>query len=268
MMRFFDQRYNRLIYVNQSATPDFWDDQWRIDRSVRQKIINVKSTFVTQMTRKYLSPDDGVILEGGCGTGIHVAALQNNGFQCIGLDYAPTTVQVLNKAVPELDIRQGDVRCLDFEDAYFAGYWSLGVIEHFWAGYEPLGLEMARVIKSGGYLFLTFPYLSSLRKLKAKLNLYPNWTSTKAPNGFYQFALNHQSVIQNFTEWGFELVNRGKPMLGLRATKEELGPLNPLLERLYDYKGGSILPRSLALTASLVFTPISGHMILLVLKKK
>lgn len=267
-MRYIDTNHSRLIFIQETATPEFWDKHWNIDSSIRTTLMTVQRTWVSDITKKFLKPETGLILEGGCGTAIHFAAMVNNGYRCIGVDYAIETVNTVNNAVPHLDVRQGDVRHLQFKDGYFAGYWSLGVIEHFWDGYEPIGLEMARVIKPGGFLFLTFPYLSPLRKLKAKMNIYPNWESDLAPAGFYQFALDHQFVVRDFENWGFERVNRGKPMLGLRATKEELGPLNPVLEWLYRYKGPSVLPRGLAYFASLIFTPISGHMILLVFRKK
>lgn len=265
-MQYIDKQKKRLIYLQQDATPDFWDNLWHIDHSIQSELKNIKSTWVSQVTEKYLRPEDGPILEGGCGTGIHVAALVNNGYRCIGVDYATRTVQTLNKAMPQLTIQQGDVRCLQFSDAYFAGYWSLGVIEHFWDGYKPIAAEMARVIQPSGYLFLTFPYMSLLRKYKAKFNLYQVWNKEQSPLDFYQFALEHYSVIQDFKKQGFMLVNH-KPMLGLRAAKEELGPLNPLLSWLYNYRGRSIFLRGIRFMLSKVFTQVSGHMILLIFKK-
>lgn len=239
-MRYFDEQNKRLIYIGEQATPGFWDRQWKTKEEIRRAVIDLKSTYVTRVTRKCLTPDDGIILEGGCGRAKHVAALVNNGYQCIGVDFAQQTVEMINEAVPELDVRLGDVRHLDFEDASFAGYWSLGVIEHFWNGYESISSEMARVIKSGGYLFLTFPYMSPLRKLKARFGLYPKWDKEQSPTHFYQFALNHKSVIQDFTRYGFELV-QAKPRDGLKGTKDEVKVLKGLLQELYDYRETSIL---------------------------
>jgi len=208
-----------------------------------------------------------MILEGGCGNALQVAALVNNGYQCIGVDYAPRTVRIINEAIPELSVRLGDVRHLDFEDARFAGYLSLGVIEHFWEGYEAMGLEMARVIKPLGYLFLAFPYMSPLRKLKSHFGLYPMWQPRQNPPNFYQFALDHKLVTQGFLKWGFNLIE-AIPMLGLRATKDEIKVLKPFLQKLYDYRGSSILIRALKLSLSKIFTQFSGHICLLVLRKR
>ena len=48
------------------------------------------------------------------------------------IDYAPKTVEFVNKKFPFLDIRLGDVTKLDFDDNFFDAYWSFGVIEHFY----------------------------------------------------------------------------------------------------------------------------------------
>jgi SAM-dependent methyltransferase len=266
-MRYLDGQNRRLIYVSQQATPAFWDAYWTADQSLRQAILKQKDTFVSRTTRKYLEPEDGTILEGGCGIGIQVAALMNAGYKCIGVDYATQTVQLIQETVPELDIRLDDVRHLDFEDGFFAGYWSLGVIEHSWDGYTQIGLEMARVVRPNGYLFLAFPYMSPFRTIKAKLNRYPKWTEGQAPLGFYQFALDHKAVLHDFEAWGFELV-RAKSMLGLRAMKDEIAVLRPLLEYLYDYKGACMLTKGIGLIVTKALTPLSGHQVLLVLRKK
>jgi len=229
-MPYFDKQNNRLIYLEKQATPDFWDSHWKLDHFVRTKLLNVRDTPVTTVLKKYIKPEDGMILEGGCGNALQVAALVNNGYQCIGVDYAPRTVRIINEAIPELSVCLGDVRHLNFEDAHFAGYLSLGVIEHFWEGYETIGLEMARVIKPFGYLFLAFPYMSPLRKLKGRLGFYPMWKPSQNPSNFYQFALDHKLVTQSFLKRGFYLLE-AIPMLGLRATKDEIKVLKTFLQR-------------------------------------
>ena len=182
--------------MSDKSTPDFWDAHWGIDDNIRDRILGTKDTLVSKITKRYLKPSDGTILEGGCGTGRCVASLSNNGYRVIGLDSAYKTVKTLNQYVPELDIVLGDVRKIPFPDKFFSGYLSLGVIEHFWEGYEALASEMFRVIKDKGYLFLTFPYMSPLRIIKGKLGLYKLWQNTSTKN-FHQFALNSRSVIYN-----------------------------------------------------------------------
>ena len=152
IVRYFDPVKKQLIYIESKAGPSFWDSHWKLDKNIR-KILRIKNTYVSNITRQFLKPRDGIILEGGCGKGHNVASLFNNGYRVIGIDYAEKSVMILNQYLPELDIRLADVRDLPFEDNYFIGYWSIGVIEHFWEGYESIALEMSRVIKYNGYLF-------------------------------------------------------------------------------------------------------------------
>jgi hypothetical protein len=80
-VRYFDDDNNRLIYLQEAATAEFWDRQWQQDPLIRDQIRNVRSTFVSRVTRWFLKPEDGPILEGGCGRAHHVAALTNRCFR-------------------------------------------------------------------------------------------------------------------------------------------------------------------------------------------
>ncbi|MCG9101354.1 class I SAM-dependent methyltransferase [Laribacter hongkongensis] len=101
-------------------------------------IFNLRSvTPFLDLTRRYLAPGS-LVLEGGCGTSGKVAALESAGFRAIGIDYTKEIVARLNNACPQLDIREGDVFSIDFADGHFDGYWSFGVVEHFWGSYQSL----------------------------------------------------------------------------------------------------------------------------------
>ena len=52
------------------------------------------------------------------------------------MDFAEESVRRARLEYPGLDIREGDVRSLPFPAGHFDGYWSIGVIEHFWGGYD------------------------------------------------------------------------------------------------------------------------------------
>ena len=187
------------------------------------------------MTKKFL-PVDSKILEGGCGPANHVYALQKHNYNVIGLDYAKNTVNNVKEAAPELNIVLGDVFNLPFDDSSFDGYWSLGVIEHFWNGYDIILDEMQRIIKSNGYLFLTFPHMSSLRKMKAKKNKYKTLSSDNIePRGFYQFALDSENVINDVQKRGFKLVSK-KSRDGFKGIKDEINILSSSLNSISNSK--------------------------------
>ena len=206
-----------------------------------------------------------MILEGGCGSGINVVTLVNKGYKCIGIDYAKDTVGILNRYMPELDIRFGDVRKLPFLDHAFIGYWSWGVIEHFWEGYAAIASEIFRVLKENGYLFLVVPYMSPLRKLKARLCIYDLWLN-QFPTDFYQFVFDPGSVIKYFKKVGFQLV-KALPFDCIKGVKYELPIVEPWLKKLYAYNGTNLFLKGIRIGLDTIISPIGGHSILLIFKK-
>jgi len=263
-MRYYDQKNRQLIYIEEKATPDFWDRQWE-DSQLKQTVLNgVRDRFVYPTTRRYLKPG-AKVLEGGFGKGQFVYSLHARGYNAYGVDFAENTVQRVSSLFPELKLSLGDVRSLPFPDNTFNGYWSLGVIEHFPEGYESIAREMQRVLKPGGYLFLTFPYMSPLRKIKARFGAYPTFRPDQFDREhFYQFALESENVIQTFESHGFHLV-RKKPYSGFKGIKDESGPIKPILQKIYDSKNLAAKLFSYGLT--ILFAPVAAHAVLLVFRK-
>lgn len=216
-MKYYDRNRRRVIQTGHNATAQFWDDKWQ-DQQIGSYNQDSVRPFVA-LTEAFL-PAGARILEGGCGTAGKVAALVNAGYEVVGIDFAEETVQRINRARPEFDVRVGDVFALPFDADSFDGYWSFGVIEHFWDGYDDLLGEAWRVLKRGGYLFITFPNLSPIRRLKAALGLYGRWNGRHAPAGFYQFLLDPQSVSEALVRKGFEVVHLSRIQAGSGAKQE------------------------------------------------
>ena len=273
MKRYFDTKNQRLVYVNEAATEAFWDNHWanqpdpsKPDASgglVGRIKAFLRNDFVLDATRSYL-PKGGRVLEGGCGQGQHVVTLSHAGYEAVGLDFAPETITQLKDRHPELEFEQGDVRELPFADGSFDGYWSLGVIEHFWDGYEPIAREMYRVLRPGGFLFLTFPQLSQLRKWKAGREYFPELPGDEEPEGFYQFALDASLIAKDFESQGFSLVEK-RGLSGLKGLKDETEGLRPLLQNLYSSR--SVPARGIKRIISPALARIAGHSALLVLQR-
>ena len=267
--RCYDPVHRRLIYIGREATPEFWDILWNADEQSIRKTLerSIGHRWLVQTTRRFLQPEDGLILEGGCGMGQYVAALQRDGYRAMGIDSAPQTVALLNRVAPELNVKLGDVRQLKLESESVAGYWSLGVIEHFYEGFDAIATEMARVIQPGGYLFLTFPCMSPVRRLRARFGGYEMPTMESEPQNFYQFALDPRNVTDEFGEHGFQKV-AFKSLAGLKGCKDEVELLRAPLQRLYNYPGRSIALRGVRLVLdSLLASLGAGHSCLLVMKR-
>ncbi|MDK2789541.1 MAG: hypothetical protein PWP15_48 [Methanothermococcus sp.] len=266
MKIYYDVKNNRLIYIGKKASPDYWDNHWiKYDfKKIYSKKIHPYD-FVVRYTKKFL-PIGSRILEGGCGLGQNVYKLHRIGYDVVGVDYAEKTISLIKSEFSELNIVRGDVRNLPFPEDYLDGYWSIGVIEHFYEGYDEIIKEMYRIVKKDGYVFITFPHLSLLRKIKSKLNLYPVWEENDAHlENFYQFALDENKVIEDFHKCGFKLIGRHY-LDGIKGLKDEINILKPVLQKMYDSNNLSV--KIVSMMISVLVSRFASHSILLIFKKE
>jgi SAM-dependent methyltransferase len=212
MKRYFWKEKNRLVYIDKQADKRMWEERWK-EYSLRKLFYSHKhskssSKIIIEITKKYL-PLGSDILEGGCGLGYNVFSLREAGYNTIGVDYAVDTISRVTEFMPDLDVRFGDLNKMDFQDFLFDGYWSLGVIEHFYTGYQDIAEEMVRVLKPGGYLFITVPAVSPIRKLKAKLHIFPLFSEDKINLcEFYQYAFSSEEIQEFFGGLGFKFIEK------------------------------------------------------------
>ena len=108
-MKLFYSKKNIIICIEKKVSKNFWDSHWNFSQEIVSNIRNIKETFVSKITNKYIKDKNKLILEGGSGLGFNVASLVNTGYKCIGIDYAEDTVKEINKYLPELDIRIGEI---------------------------------------------------------------------------------------------------------------------------------------------------------------
>lgn len=264
--KFFDAQKQRLVYCHRAASTDFWDEHW--ESADFGKFLEEQNPFVLNATRAFL-PAGAKVLEGGCGRGQNVHTLRAAGYDVYGVDFASKTVAAINRLAPELKVVEGDVRKLPFEDGFFNGYWSLGVIEHFPGGYDEILAEMVRVIAPGGFLFITFPHYSPLRRLRSKLGAYP---ALPAPfdyeaNGFYQFALSDLSVINDLAARGFELMKR-TAVDGLGGVVDEYPFWEKTVAWLEANAFKNPVVKCVKIFGELAMRPVCGHVAFMVFRKR
>jgi len=263
MLRFYDPKKNRLVYIGEAASSEFWDEQWS-SLHVTKRIESTRNPIITGKTNKYL-PKGSRVLEGGCGQGQYVYLLEKSGFLTIGVDFAKKTVKKINKLYPSLDIRFGDIKNMDFDNGFFDGYWSFGVIEHFYDGYDDIVIEMCRVLRPQGYLFMTVPTMSPLRKYLSQKGKYPLWDDENQDiDKFYQFALDANKIVIDFENAGFKLCEM-RPYGGLKGFKDEVTFLKPLLQPIFDNQ--NIFVKSIKVFLDFVLQPIAAHTTLFVFQK-
>ncbi len=262
-MKCWNKQKSALCEYRTSATPEFWDEQW-LSRDLKSYVERVgENRLVNAQTKKYLSIGSKVV-DAGCGDAVTVYGLNRLGYQAYGVDTAEKTVEQIHHHFPELAVSVEDVRALSCEDGFYDGVWSIGVIEHFWEGYIDILSEAHRVLRPGGYLFLTFPYMSPLRRLKVRLGMYVTCTDQGDASEFYQFFLSKNDVIESLKRLSFD-VRACKPLDGTKGLKDEVGFARPILQTIYDSRllPGKILNFGISKVAGVV----AGHSILLICQK-
>ena len=264
-MKYYNNEKKQLIDYREHDSGDiFWDTKWNSD-NFKDSVTNnaIRDKFISKMTKKFIKPSKQYkILEGGCGMGHFVYSLDLCGYDSYGIDFASNTVNNININFPELKVVHGDVNNLPFKDNYFHGYWSLGVIEHNFYGYKNILKEMQRVLVPGGYVFITFPHISLLRKLKIKLGFYKK-NITNGDLVFYQFLLDYKKVLKDLKKIGFICVYKNS-YDAVRGIQEEI--CNSIFIRKV-YSENFFLYRLLRFFINKCFSWFCGHIILLVFKK-
>ena len=157
----------RLAYYLEPATAEFWDHHWSgaLDRSSYVEAEAGQLAWFEEPFTRYL-PASGTILEAGCGIGLYVVALRKRGYNVVGVEWAARTVERVRSIFPGIPVTSGDVTALDVPDGTYAGYVSLGVMEHRREGPEPFLREAFRVLAPGGIAMISVPHFHVLRRLK------------------------------------------------------------------------------------------------------
>lgn len=155
-----------------------WDNYWGMHDSSRD-------SEEDKVLKKFCR---GKVLEVGSGKGRIAKKIK-----AIGLDFSREALK--HGGYPRV---LGDVVELPFKKNTFDTVFSLGVIEHFDDSLVPI-LEMKRVLKHGGYIFLTVPNRYNLSRL-----LYFFKELLKKDKGFsgieHTFTVDElKSLIENNT---------------------------------------------------------------------
>jgi SAM-dependent methyltransferase len=251
----------RLAWYSGRADAEHWTGHWNVkDVHASLKSAEKGSYPYRSLFRRFL-PRDKPILEGGCGVGHILFGLKKDGYNVIGVELSYEIVRMVKEIAPEPDIIVGDIQHLHFPDGYFGGYVSLGVIEHILEGPEKALAEANRVLCHGGILFISVPYFSPLRKLKARWNLYPRPSGPVDTEDFYQFAFSKSELVRLLNQSGFEIlsIDYSNVLIGVGREMGRIG------ERLRRYSRSAILISYLEHFRTVRF--LIGHGIIIIGRK-
>lgn len=242
--------YLRLHRHWRTADSLMWDDIWAHSPGRDYWRSALDGYLASDYEGPFLAnlPSGARVLEAGCGLGQVVLALRYHGFDCIGLDYAARTIEVLNKEFPDTPFHQGDIRSLPYPENSFDAYISLGVIEHFTEGQEEILKEAARVVKPGGLIFVSVPALNDWRKLKCRLGRY----AVTATDPFFEACYSVEELELLLRNAGFSPIEFSfqNPVMTF-AQETLIRPLYRLIEDVRYVRGAVdrllrlVLPRRL-----------------------
>jgi SAM-dependent methyltransferase len=205
------------------------------------------------------------ILDGGCGLGEWTVFLAARGYELYSIDVARQTLALLRRQFPQQRFLCADIRRLCFGPGFFDGYFSWGVFEHFEDGLGGCIAEAWRVLRPGGYLFVSVPF-QNWRHIVRDTRSAPHVESSARAKGgaaamrFYQWRLTMSELEQ-------ELVMRGFRLMHIRPISMREGVSRALTHELRLRAGSFVHKVAARLLAPLLPKRGFAHMIMAVAER-
>jgi len=157
-------------------------------------------------------PRGGKILDLGCGVGRHMKFLAENGFKAYGVDYTSNgvahTKELLKTNHLYGEVFQASMEKLPFEDEFFDGLFSYGVI--FYGTKEQIeqgAKEILRVLKKGAKAYLILRSIKDYRhtegQILSKYEVVIDCKNPKSPgfgeNGMRVYHFDEEEIKRIYT---------------------------------------------------------------------
>jgi SAM-dependent methyltransferase len=225
--------------------------QGRIEKVLRQDEYRLMAPHLASLAK------GARVLDGGCGLGDWVLALDRQGFRSVGLDISDKTIAQLQERFPEAEFRSGDIRQTTFGDGELDAYFSWGVFEHFESGPQDCIREAHRVLRPCGMLFITVPMDNLRHALRG--NSKPVANDGRSVR-FYQYRFTRAELARELEIGGFEV-------LSVHPIHKRQGVLR-MLHHDFGLPYGWFLTRALAaVLAPLVPGSWVAHMVIAVARR-
>jgi len=194
-----------LAYYARSATREFWAEHWGA-QSPAVLARSAEHSPLTTMILQGMPPIGARVLEAGCGVGQYVVLLRERGYRAVGVDWGIDPLRAGRAWTPTTPLSAMDLRELGFRASAFDAYLSLGVVEHDPDGPGAILREAQRVLRTGGTLILSVPYVNGARRLGARWIRRRNQQLREAGGQFYQFVLTRTEARAFIEQNGFRVL--------------------------------------------------------------
>jgi SAM-dependent methyltransferase len=220
----------RLAQFKRSPTREYWEKHWGFLTDKEVAYVLRRSTSMVSLGsffRRHIPPG-ATVLEAGCGVGLWVRRLRENGFNAIGLDYARETIGRSKRIARDLPFVAGDLRSLPFSNGTLDTHLSFGVIEHYVDGPYALLKEAQRVLRSGGKLLASVPQVNITRK---RIEGYSPDEAESLGYRFHQYYYEPEELHELMSNLGIEPIKDSHCYSAYHGLRESFPFLQKLEER-------------------------------------
>lgn len=186
---------------------DFWTNVWDDMGGPQAKTVDIEKKNEYRVIAPYIArlPKGAHILDGGCGLGEWTVYFAKHGFHSDGLDLSHKTIQKLHDIFPDVTFSAGDIRHTEYADNALDCYFSWGVFEHFEEGMAPCIKEAYRILKPGGYLFISVPFDNIRQSLRASIDRHKRTPPFTQERRFYQWRFTREELRSELNAQGFDV---------------------------------------------------------------
>jgi len=185
-------------------------------------------------------PRNCKILDVGCGGGELLMLLENEGFDCYGLDISNEALRVCSQK-SNAQLLRGDACKLPFKDSSFDVIFCMEVIEHLFNPHEAVR-EIKRVLKSEGSVYFSFPLQLNL-EYRIRILLGKNIHDPLAVGGHIRF-FKPKDVEKLLINNGLKIIRKNYYAPGYKLAK-----YIPSIEKFLSNKLPSIFAENVMIKA-------------------
>lgn len=139
---------------------DRWDGFYRTQGRAWRGVTDLRSLDIPAGSR---------VLEVGCGNGKTLSALREMGCEVVGMDFSEEAIKQCARLVPGIDVRQGDLLDMPFEDGSFDIVVMSHVLEHVLPeDMDRAVSEVGRVLVPGGLAYVRVFSMADMRSEKGE----------------------------------------------------------------------------------------------------